>query len=236
MRSLLCVSLCALLAACSGSSESASNPAPIRQVRIDWLGHEAFRFTSSFGLKIITNPYGPGAGAGSLPSKLTTDVLLISSEKPAYNNDAAIENTPTVFRGAVAAGLHNSAGISFRGVPTLDSRTGDVNFTFAWALDGVKFCFAGNLVSPLNAYDLSLIGPVDVLFLPIGVPAGLTDQTRYDIVVQLKPRVVIPMGPSGAVAAWAAQQPHVYRVGGPSVFLSRQTLPSQPLVLLLERR
>ena len=90
MRSLLCVSLCALLAACSSSSESASNSAPVRQIRIDWLGHEAFRFTTSLGLKIITNPYG--SSIGTLPGKLTTDVLLITTEKPAYNNDAAIEN------------------------------------------------------------------------------------------------------------------------------------------------
>ncbi len=228
MRRLLCLSLCAFLAACSGSSES-SNPAPLRQVRVDWLGNEAFRFTSSLGLKIVTNPHG------SL-SDLTTDVLLITSEKSAYNNDSAIQNTPTTFRGAIAAGLHNSAGIGFRGVPTLDSRTGDVNFTFAWTVDGVRICFLGNPAAAFNSYDLGLIGPVDVLFLPIGVPASLSDQSRAQIIDQLRPRVVIPMGPADAVTSWASIQPHIYRVGGSSVFLSRQTLPAQQTVLLLESR
>jgi len=228
MRRLLCLSLCALLAACSGSSES-SNPTPLRQVRVDWLGSETFRFTSSFGQKIITNPH-------SSLSSLNTDVLLISSEKSGFNNDSAIENTPTVFRGAVAAGLHNSAGINFRGVPTLDSRTGDVNFAFAWTVDGVRFCFLGNQAAPFNSYDLSLIGQVDVLFLPIGIPSSLTNESRAMLVSQLRPRVIIPMGPSGAVASWAGGQTNLYRVGGSSVFLSRQTLPAQQTVLLLEPR
>lgn len=234
MRSLLCVSLCALLAACSGSSEPPANPAPLRQVRVDWLGYETFRMTSSLGLKIVTNPFG--SSVGSLPGNLRADVLLITTEKSAFNNSDAIENTPTTFRGPIGAGLHSSSGIAFRGVPTADPRSGDVNLAFTWTVDGIRICFAGNQAAPFSGYDLGLIGTVDVLFLPVGVPSSLSDDIRAQIIGQLRPRVIIPMGPSGAVNAWAAAQPNLHRVNGSSVFLSREKMPFQQTVLLLESR
>jgi len=234
MRSLLCLSLCVLLAACSGSSESVSPTAPIRQVRVDWLGYETFRITSSLGLKIVTNPYG--SSIGSLPSDLKTDVLLITTEKPAFNNTDGIQNTPATFRGPVGVGSHSFGGIGFRGVPTTDTRTGTTNLAFAWTVDGIRMCFLGNQPTPFTPYDLSLLGTVDVLFVPVGVAGGPSEDVRVQIISQIRPRVIIPMGPTGAVNNWAANLPIVHPVQGPSVFLSRNKLPLEPVVLLLSSR
>lgn len=234
MRSLLCLSFCILLAACSGSSESPAGTAPLRQVRVDWLGYETFRITSSLGFRIVTNPFG--SSIGSLPSNLRADVLLITTEKPAYNNSDAIENTPTVFRGPIGVGLHSSGGIGFRGIPTADRQGALSNVAFAWTVDGLRMCFAGAQSIPFSAEDLSLIGRVDVLFIPVGVSGGPNEDVRVQIISQIRPRVIIPMGPTGAVNAWASGLPMVHPVQGPSVFLSREKMPFEPTVLLLSPR
>ena len=234
MRGLFCAVLCAAVAGC-GSHEGLSEAgARKRETRIDLLGHECFLLTSSFGLKILTNPYGAGTGEGSLPSSLRPDVLLVSTERSDCNNVDAAENSPDILRGAVALGANTSSGIRIRGVPSYENpeKAEDMNVIFAWTLDGVRCCFAGNVQGPLPPYELAQIGTVDVLFLPVGLPATLTDAERSEIISQLRPRLIIPMGRAAAISAWALPPAKTYRLPGASVLVTRETLPAEPTVLL----
>ncbi|MFZ4683815.1 MAG: MBL fold metallo-hydrolase, partial [Terrimicrobiaceae bacterium] len=92
---------CLALAGCGGGGQVSPNGARPRQVRVDWLGHESFLFTSSLGTKILTNPYEAGATGRSFPSGLRPHIVLVSSEEPEANNVDALDNSPTIFRGAV---------------------------------------------------------------------------------------------------------------------------------------
>lgn len=207
-----------------------------RQVRVDWLGHESFLFRSSLGTTILTNPFEPSATGRAFPKNLRPDIVLISSEQPDANNLNALDNTPTVFRGAVGVGPNNAAGIRIRGVPTYKNPekedAADMNLVFVWTLDGVRFCFAGNIEGPLSASEAIQIGQVDVLLLPIGVPASLTNSERQSIVGQLRPRIIIPMGREAEIPGWTAGYTNVHRLPGSSVLLSRETMPFEPTVLV----
>ena len=232
MKFVPCLFLALALVGCGGGGASYSEPRPARQVRIEWLGHESFLFTSGLGLRILTNPHSPGTSSRSLPPKLAADILLITTERPAFNYDDALDNSPTTFRGAIAEGLLNAAGIRIRGVSTGDSGSNGSNIAYTWTFEGLRICFAGNIQRPFSPYELSLIGRADVLFLPVGIPGTLSDEGRSQVIAQLRPAVVVPMGPSSAIDRWAASWTRVHRLPGNVVFLSADHLSYNPTLLV----
>ncbi|GAB4165881.1 MAG: MBL fold metallo-hydrolase [Terrimicrobiaceae bacterium] len=186
--------------------------------------------TSSLGTEILVNPYAPGTNGRKLPDSLTPDVLLVTHERRDANYDSVVENYPATFRGSVGIGLNNSGGIRIRGTPT-GSPGGSVNLVFSWNLDGMRICFPGDLAAPLSTTDLAQIGRVDVLFLPVSGRLG--SEGREQLISQLQPRVIIPMGQVSAVNDWAARFGNAHRIGGSSVLLNQYALPAQPIALIL---
>lgn len=237
MKRLFCLLGCLALIGCGGGSEVVPSGQPARQVRVDWLGYESFMLTSIYGTKILTNPFSDGTAGRSFPKDLRPSVILVTNEDSKVNNVDAMDNMPTVFRAAVAVGSNTSNGIRFRGVPAYPNpeveAADNMNVIFGWTQDGLRFCFLGNLPNALTSAQLAQLGTVDVLFLPSGVPAGLSDSERQTLISQLQPRVIIPMGLTGQFGGWAGSMP-VHRLPGRSVLLSRDTLPATPTVLVFE--
>ena len=224
---------CWLLAGCAGPEPAA--PVRSRYVRVEWLGHETFVITSSIGKKVLTNPYSPGTTGRVLPRGLRPDVLLVSTERSDANFVDAFDNSPTTFRGAIGIGTNNAAGLRIRGIPAYgnpEAGSGELNLIFAWSLEGMRFCYLGNIQRPLTPAQGQQVGPVDILFMPVGLPAELSDEERLTIVRQLRPRMIIPMGRSEAFAGFASYFPKVYRPPKPSILLSKEILPIDQMVVL----
>ena len=237
MFRISCLLVCALLVGCGGGDALISGrQAPPKQARVDWLGHECFLLTSSLGTSILTNPYPPGTTSRTLRANLKPDIVLVSNEQPECNNVDAMENTPSVFRGAMGVGSNNTAGIHVRGVAIYDNPekpdSSGFNLVFAWKLEGIRFCFLGNIPRALNTAEIQDIGEVDVLFVPVGVPSGLADTTRRTIVEQLRPRVVIPMGRETEFTPFGSSLGKVHQIQGTSVLLAPEALPTDPTALI----
>ena len=66
-----------LLAGCGGRAATQVSAAA-REVRVDWLGNQAFKITSSIGTSILTNPYAAGTGGRTLPSPIKPDIILVT--------------------------------------------------------------------------------------------------------------------------------------------------------------
>ena len=215
-----------LLAGCGGREVQ---QAPPREVRVDWLGNQAFRITSSIGTSILTDPYAPGTGGRTLPSPLKPDIVLVSHDRADANNVDAADNQPTVLRGSVGVGVNNANGITIRGVATFKNPEKEspdgMNIVFSWGMDGMRFCFLGALAGPLTSAQLAQLGTVDVLFVPVGGP--LAPSAREAVLAQIRPRLLIPMG---RAAGWTYGS--VQSVAGHSVLLSRLVLPLQTTTLL----
>jgi L-ascorbate metabolism protein UlaG (beta-lactamase superfamily) len=225
--------LCRLLAGCGGTEET--TPVRSRYVRVDWLGHETFVIISSIGKKVLTNPYAPGTTGRVLPRGLRPDVLLVSTERSDANFVDAFDNSPTTFRGAMGIGANNAAGLRIRGIATYESQEAEgsnLNLIFAWTLEGMRFCYLGNVQRQLTPAQAQQVGPVDVLFMPVGLPDELTDVERRTIVAQLHPRMIILMGRSEAFSSFASQFPKIYRPSRPSILLSREILPPRQMVVV----
>jgi L-ascorbate metabolism protein UlaG (beta-lactamase superfamily) len=219
------------LAGCGGGSAPSTGYTP-RPTRIDWLGNQCYRITSSLGTTILTNPYAAKTGGRTLPSPLNADIALITTERPDSNNINAIDNQPAILRGGVGMGFSTITGIPIRGVPTFrnpEMQSSDgMNLTFTWVMDGMRFCFPGRQTRPFDAEQLSQIGPVDILFLPVD---SLGASARDEMVAQLRPRLVIPMG--SAPRGWAVGDSR--SVQGNSVSFTRQMLPAQTTSFAFQR-
>jgi L-ascorbate metabolism protein UlaG (beta-lactamase superfamily) len=230
-RILFALAALLALAGCGGNPTPVAQTSP-RLTRIDWLGNQCYRVTSSLGTSLLTNPYAAKTGGRTLPSPLKTDIVLITTERPDSNNINAIDNQPAILRGGVGIGLSTITGIPVRGVPTyrnpeIQSVDG-MNLTFAWTMDGMRFCFPGRQSRVFDSEQLAQIGPVDILFLPMD---SLGASARNEIIAQLRPKLVIPMGgnPTGLAVGDARG------VTGTSLSFTRQMLPAQTTTFTFQR-
>ncbi len=218
------------LAGCGGG-EVVSSPARPRLTRIEALGNQCFRITSSLGTSILTNPYAPKTGGRTLPSSLKADILLVTAERPDANNINALENQPALLRGSVGIGCANITGVPIRGVPSYrnpDVPSADgMNVIYTWVMDGIRFCYVGNMDRLFAPDQLSQIGNVDVLFAP--VQTLLTPAERDQALNQIRPRLLVPMGKG----TWTTGE--VKKLEGSGFSLSREMLPMQTLTLVFPK-
>ena len=244
LTTLLVAMAAAALGGCGTPPGPAPAKAPATSVRVEWLGHNCFLVTSAFGISVMLDPYDTKYLDYPVSKNLRPDVILVSSEQPQVSNDELASNSPPVFRDRAAIGPFTSRGVAFRGVSTSEPETAgtEVNVAFVWQMDGITFCHLGLPSGPLTARVAAKIGRVDVLFLPVGNPFLLTDEARLQMVVQLAPRVVVPMSYSnarttrlgyGAPDTWLAAQGHPIRRLDRSTFtITRKSLPAATTVFL----
>jgi L-ascorbate metabolism protein UlaG (beta-lactamase superfamily) len=229
--------MAALLAGCGGRAINQVPGQAPRLLRIDWFGHQCFRIKSSLGISIVTNPFTSGAVDFEPPKGLAPEILLITNENAKANNVDLIENTPRILRGSVGIGDNAPAGVRITGVPIFKDPekpdVSDLNVAYRWTMDGLKFCFLGDVRAALTREAASRIGAVDVLFLPVD-HSDLTGSERAELIAQLRPRVIIPMGGTADIAQFASGFTAVYRSGSTAALISREALPAQQTVLVFK--
>jgi L-ascorbate metabolism protein UlaG (beta-lactamase superfamily) len=235
LRHFLPLALALTLTGCFGGGARQAPEAAQRLVRVDWYGYQCFRIKSTLGLSILTNPFAPGSTDFATPKNLAPDALLVTTEDTTANYIDLVDNTPQILRGSVGVGMNNASGLRILGVPAFrNPDTQDVsgmNVIYKWSMDGLQFCFLGELNTLPAAQDLSRLGHVDVLFVPVS-GTDLTTAQRQQIIAQLRPQVIIPMGSLSAMSRFASGYTSVYRLNRAAALLSREALPAQPTVLL----
>lgn len=230
--------LALVLAGCGGRIVPTPDAGPQRLVRVDWYGYESFRIRTSLGLSILTNPFAAGTTEFSPVKGLEADVVLITDENSSRNYVDGIENNPRVFRGSVGVGANSAAGIRLLGVAVYGNAeqpdASEMSVMYRWASDGLKFAILGNLPAMPTAQELSRVGAVDILFLPLSGDK-LTTSDRMEIIRILRPNLIIPMGSQTAMSRFAGGFASVHRLNGPAALLSRDSLPAQQTVLLFRQ-
>lgn len=228
MRRLALLAASALALAGCKSPEIPARPSVLRDTQIEWLGNQCYRFTSSIGTTILANPYAPKTAGRTLSSPLKCDAVLITSERPDFNNINALDNQPSVLRGGVGIGVNNVSGIRILGVPAykkpeMPSSDG-MNLIYTWTMDGMRFCFAGVPMRALDAEQIQQIGAVDVLLVN---PDALPADARAQLVAQLKPRLVVSTGSK----SWTIGETRTSQ--GAKFSFTREMLPQQTTTLVL---
>ena len=166
-------------------------------MKIKWYGHASFLLTSDQGTKIITDPYEPGGFGGAIaygPIPDEADIVLVSHDHADHNHAKGIPGSPEVVK---EAGSRTLKGISIKGISTFhdpsrgSERGGNVIFNLS--VDGMHVCHLGDLGHTLTDKEVSEIGPVDILLIPVGGYYTIDHKEATRVAQQIKPKVLIPM-------------------------------------------
>lgn len=212
-------------------------------MKIKWLGHACFLITSGGGLRVITDPYAVGGGINYSPIHETADVVVVSHDHGDHNNVAAVQGKPEVVKGT---GTNIAKDIQFKGIATShdasEGRQRGLNTVFCFTIDDLKLCHLGDLGHVLSPVQITEIGAVDILFVPVGGFFTIDAAAASHVCDQLKPKVVIPMHfktPKCGYAIAGAEdflkgKKGVRKVNGNEVQFDRQKLPTAMEIVLLQ--
>jgi L-ascorbate metabolism protein UlaG (beta-lactamase superfamily) len=214
-------------------------------MKVKWLGHASMLLTSSDGLRIVTDPYTPGAfGLNYAPIDVEADIVTVSHDHADHNNVSAVKGKPDVVKGS---GVHNVKGITFQGIDCYhDDSSGSqrgTNTIFCFSLDGIRVCHLGDLGHPLRPEDQAEIGPAEVLLMPVGGNFTIDASVAAETCRVLKPKVVIPMHyrskrcpdfPVAGVDDFLALMDKVRPADGSEVEFDKHSLPDTTEVVVLE--
>ncbi|MBN1253710.1 MAG: MBL fold metallo-hydrolase [Deltaproteobacteria bacterium] len=166
-------------------------------MKITWYGHASFLITTAKGIKIITDPYEPGAFGGELqygPISDEADIVTVSHDHADHNYVQGLPGKPQVIKGA---GRHEIKGVVVEGFSAFhDASQGSqrgANIIFTFLTDDIRVCHLGDLGHVLSDNDIKNIGQIDVLMVPVGGAFTIGAKEASTVVGQLRPKLIFPM-------------------------------------------
>lgn len=160
-------------------------------MKIVWHGHSCFEIRD--GITVVTDPHD-GKSIGIKPPVVKADVVLVSHDHFDHNCIRIVKGDPQII---TDCGETVIGDLKIRGVPTFhDKEEGSKrgkNTIFCFEMDDIKFCHCGDLGHLLTEKQAEAIGPVDVLFIPVGGVFTIDSQDAKRVIETIKPSVVIPM-------------------------------------------
>jgi L-ascorbate metabolism protein UlaG (beta-lactamase superfamily) len=220
--------------------------------KLTWFGHSCFLLESAAGARIVMDPI-PGNIGYELPANLTADAVTISHEHGDHNNAALLTNKPRIFRGLTADKKgwmrvnEKVKDVAVRSVGVYhDEAQGaqrGLNTVFVYEVGGVRVAHLGDLGHILTDKQLSDIGSVDVVLIPVGGSYTIDARQATRVIDQIRPRlIVIPMHYKtdvltikelGPVDAFLAGRPNVRRESASSIAITGlKSRPSAEVVVL----
>jgi len=212
-------------------------------MKIKWLGHASFLITSEEGLKIISDPYSVGGGINYGKIQETADIVVVSHDHPDHGNVAAVKGKPEVVS---TLGSRRVKGIEFKGIASYHDeakgRQRGPNIIFCFTVDGVRICYLADLGHQLDASQITEIGGVDILLIPVGGFYTIDAKGAAKVCEQLSPKVVIPMHyktakcdyPISGVDDFLKGRKNVRRLDVAEVEFKKEQLPSATETVVLK--
>jgi len=209
-------------------------------MKIKWLGHASFLITSETGTRIITDPYVVTETLTYGEIKESADIVTVSHEHSDHNNAAAVGGNPKVVRGAAKV-----KGIEFEAIPCYhDDARGKArgkNTIFYFEVDDMKVCHLGDLGHRLSDTQVTELGGVDILLIPVGGFYTIDARVAIELCGRIKPRVVIPMHyktdkcdyPIAGVERFLQGKEEVTRSGVSEAEFKKGELPSSTQIIVL---
>ncbi len=169
---------------------------------VRYLGHSSFYISSTKGTSIVTDPFGK-----TMPytfPMVSADIILQSHEHADHNAYWRVGGNPLVLKRTSDYIVEFEQTIKrtdetlvFKGFPTyhdkfIGKKKGP-NTIFMWYMDGLKFCFLGDLGHVLTGKEIEWLGEIDVLFCPVGGGTVLTSSDAVLVINQLKAKIIFPM-------------------------------------------
>lgn len=212
---------------------------------ITYHGHSEFYLEGADGFSILTDPYD--AHVGYPMKNYRADGVTISHGHGDHNNFAKALGTPALVDSeglwrlspetsvTAIASFHDEVQGTKRGK----------NLLMKIEMEGLTLAHLGDLGTPLTQAQLQALGPIDILFVPVGGFYTIDAQTARGVVAAVKPRIVIPMHYKTSVNAdWPISdgQDFLRLMGAeglapmPLLRVTKGDLSEQPPVVVLQHK
>jgi L-ascorbate metabolism protein UlaG (beta-lactamase superfamily) len=171
-------------------------------MRMRWFGQSAFLLVGQ--KTVFVDPFGDMSGAAARGIEfnyppiegVTADLVLVTHEHGDHNGVDVVGGSPVVLR-STAGRLDSPLGEVVAIASEHDDVAGTArgpNTVFCFSLDGLRICHLGDFGQPaLRPEQREAIGPVDVLFVPVGGGPTIGGVAAAELVRSLAPRLVVPM-------------------------------------------
>lgn len=164
---------------------------------VTYLGNQTFRIQVG-DLVVACNP--PAKTSEFKMNKFGANVVLQSIKHPDMGGGKDFsygEKEPFVVSGP---GEYESNGLFIKGVAgesKYDLPTGTdkrINTIYSLQVDGINILYLGSQSGPMPSGLSDIVDEVDMLFIPIGGKGTYDAKEAAKIVLNLEPKIVIPMG------------------------------------------
>ncbi len=182
-------------------------------VRVEWFGHSCFRLILKDGYRVVFDPMNQGRMRYTLPD--SADIVLMTHDHFDHNNWKPLnaeanymangrepefklmtkkKKLEALVEGVVKA---HEEKVEFYTVPSWHDDSGGkergANGIICLQTAGIRFVHLGDLGTLLDSAQIADIGPVDVLFIPVGGKYTIDDAEAEVVCRQLSPKLVFPM-------------------------------------------
>ncbi|MFB6466358.1 MBL fold metallo-hydrolase [Cytobacillus sp. Hz8] len=161
-------------------------------MNIKWFGQSSFLLTSKKGTKILIDPYDRFLGY-KMPS-LEVDIVCVTHDHRDHNKvQVAIGDYLLVNE----VKEYEWQDVKIKGVKTFHDKEQGAkrgeNIVFIIECDGLSICHCGDLGHQLTEEQITKIGPIDIMMIPVGGTMTINASDAAVVVQQLNPAVTIPM-------------------------------------------
>ena len=162
-------------------------------MKIQWLGHSAFRLEESTGTVVVTDPYDKGIVGYEMPVT-EADIVTVSHDHEDHNALSRVSGDYILLNDIGAyeiEGVHIASLRSYH-----DKKNGakrGENRVFTFGMDGVDICHMGDIGEECQLSFVEALGSVNVLLLPVGGKYTIDAEEAKEYVDRIMPDIVIPM-------------------------------------------
>jgi L-ascorbate metabolism protein UlaG (beta-lactamase superfamily) len=212
-------------------------------MQIFWHGFSCIRIEATHGdqqATLVTDPYSNETGL-RFPRTLAPDVVALTHEDDKRFPTDAFTNEPFIIR---TPGEYEVSGIFAYAIPL---RTAEdkypFNLMYRFEVEGMSIGFLGGLNRALTDEEISALGTIDILLIPVGGGDLLSAKQAVDIIKSVEPRMVVPLAyhtegvkeKLGTADAFCKELV-CKREDGNKLKISKKDLPAEDLVVtVLER-
>jgi L-ascorbate metabolism protein UlaG (beta-lactamase superfamily) len=219
-------------------------------MRVEWYGQSAFHLSGGEA-SVAIDPFGDMsalAGARGMQfdyppiAGVDAELLLVTHEHMDHNGVEAIGGEPAILRstaGRLASPLGEVTAIASEHDEQAGTARGP-NTIFVFELDGLRVCHFGDFgQSALRPEQAEAIGPIDLLFIPVGGGPTIGAEQATTIIERLSPRWAVPMhyrtpriGFLETAEAFLQGSAHVERLPGSAFETGELPATEGPLVVV----
>ena len=217
-------------------------------MRVEWYGQSAFGLSTA-DTNVVIDPFGDMSGLSSRGMQfdypaiegVAAQLVLVTHEHLDHNGVEVIAGDPVILR-STAGVLQSPIGEVTAIASEHDEQAGTArgpNTIFVFELDDLRVCHFGDFgQSALRDEQAAALGPIDLLFIPVGAGPTIGAEQATAIVDRLAPRLTVPMhyrtpriGFLDTADEFLDRSPRVERLSEPA-FETAQLPADGPLVVV----